>query len=70
MAIDLPLFNDRHGFKILIPPGNIGQSCIDPRHFNIAVSQKLLQTFQPHACVQQFACKGMSKAMKGIAFVG
>ena len=60
MAIDPSAFYDCHGSKILFFTGIIRQSGIAARHLNAAVPQKLLNTLQPHAGIQQLAGKSMS----------
>jgi hypothetical protein len=53
------LLDDLHGAEILFCAAFISQACIPPRNLYTAMSQKQLQTFQAHAGIEQFTCKGM-----------
>ena len=54
MTTDLPPFDDGHGREVLFLPGPIREPGVTPGHLDRAVSQKLLNTLQPHAGVEQF----------------
>jgi len=49
MAIDVPLFDKRHSPEIFLFPGLVRKLGIAPGHFQVGVSQQLLQTLQSHA---------------------
>ena len=69
MTTDLPPFDDGHGREVLFLPGPIREPGVTPGHLDRAVSQKLLNTLQPHAGVEQFGCASMTQAVQGVSFM-
>ena len=69
MAIGFSLFDDRHRPEVLVPAGVIRQPGVAPGHLDAAVAQKLLQTLQAHAGVQQLGGTGVPQTMETIALM-
>ena len=63
------LLDDFHGTEVFLFAALIGEAGIPPGHLYVAMTQQQLQTFQTHAGIEQFACKGMPKTVDCVAFV-
>ena len=62
------LLDNRHGTEILLFAALVGEAGIPPGHLYVAMTQKQLQTFQAHAGIEQFACKGMPKTVQSLVY--
>ena len=59
-----------HGPEVLLLAGPVGQPGVAPGHLQAGVAEKVLQTLEPHSRIEQLACKGVAKAVEGVALVG
>lgn len=69
-AIDCPPFYDRHGPKVLLLPGFVGEPRIAPGDLDAVVPQKRLQTLQAHPRIEKLAGKGVSQTVNRISLMG
>jgi len=50
--------------------GSVGQSRVAAGHLDVLMSQKLLETLEMHAGIEQLGGHGMAKAMDRVSLLG
>jgi hypothetical protein len=67
LSIDPSSLDNRHGAKILFLTGPIREPGITAGHFDILMTQKLLETFQAHSRIEKLGSEGVTKTMHRVA---